>query len=380
MRQNRRLPARRGNVLVLTVLLMVCMMGILALSIDVGYLYVVDSEMQRSADAAAMSAAWDLLARNVNDTSPEDAALAARASADRFASLNLIGGDAPGLADNDVEIGYLADFTNPSAALDTSDASRFNAVRLRVRRTNQQNGEVPLYFARVLGYNSAPLDGRATATFINNFRGFRIPSSGENLEILPFALDEETWEGLSDPNATKNDDFTWDQDAREIRAGGDGVYEANLFPQGTGSPGNRGTVDIGSNNNSTRDLERQIRHGISKEDLDYIGGSLEFNDAGELYLNGDTGISAGMKDALAAIKGQPRIIPIFRSVTGPGNNATYTIVKFVGVRILHVDMSGSSKKTKKVIIQPADVVLRGGIPDTGPARSDFVYSPVWLVR
>ena len=42
---------------------------------------------------------------------------------------------------------------------------------------------------------------------------------------------------------------------------------------------------------------------------------------GKLYLNGDTGISAGVKDELASIKGQPRIIPIFSTVSGNGNNA-----------------------------------------------------------
>ena len=71
-----------------------------------------------------------------------------------------------------------------------------------------------------------------------------------------------------------------------------------------------------------------------------IGGSLQFNASGVLHLNGDTGISAGVKDELASIIGQPRIIPIFSSVVGPGNNADYTIVKFVGVRILAVKLTG----------------------------------------
>ncbi len=95
-----------------------------------------------------------------------------------------------------------------------------------------------------------------------------------------------------------------------------------MFPQGTGSPGNRGTVDIGSSNNSTADIARQIVHGISPSDFAQLGGKLEFDDSGKLYLNGDTGISAGVKDELASIMGQPRIIPIFSTVSGNGNNAT----------------------------------------------------------
>ena len=99
-----------------------------------------------------------------------------------------------------------------------------------------------------------------------------------------------------------------------------------------------------------------------------------------MALNGDPGISAGVKDELASIKGKPRIIPVFESVSGPGNNATYVIVKFAGVRIMDVKLTGSMS-SKRVIIQPASVKARGAIPATdGTPRSDFIYSPVWLVR
>jgi hypothetical protein len=86
-----------------------------------------------------------------------------------------------------------------------------------------------------------------------------------------------------------------------------------------------------------------------------------------------------VKDDLVSIKGKPRIIPIFQSVTGPGNNAEYTIVKFVGVRVMEVKLTGSMS-SKKVIIQPANIVAKGGIPDPGATTTEHVYSPVWLVR
>jgi hypothetical protein len=66
-------------------------------------------------------------------------------------------------------------------------------------------------------------------------------------------------------------------------------------------------------------------------------------------------------------------------VNGPGNNAQYTIVKFVGVRLLNVKLTGSMS-SKRVIIQPANVIARGGIPSPDPGKSYFLYSPVWLVR
>jgi hypothetical protein len=175
------------------------------------------------------------------------------------------------------------------------------------------------------------------------------------------------------------DNWMWDEQEQRVRRGRDGIREVNLYPQGTGSPGNRGTVDIGSSNNSTADIARQILHGISPQDLAYHGGKLEFDQNGKLYLNGDTGISAGVKDELASIIGQPRIIPVFSQVTGPGNNATYTIVRFVGVRIMEVSLTGSNS-SKRVIVQPAQVVTRGGIPGGQSGQTTFIYSPVRLVK
>ena len=86
-----------------------------------------------------------------------------------------------------------------------------------------------------------------------------------------------------------------------------------------------------------------------------------------------------MKDALEAIKGKPRIIPIFRTLTGNGNNAQYGIVAWVGVRILDVKLTGSNN-SKRVIIQPANIVTKGGIPNDTGQSSWYGYSPVKLIR
>ncbi|MCD4727083.1 MAG: hypothetical protein K8R46_05455, partial [Pirellulales bacterium] len=248
--------------------------------------------------------------------------------------------------------------------------------RVRVRRTADINGEIPTFFARVVGVNFSSGEAEATAAFVDNFSGFGLPP-GENLMVLPFAMDKQTWDALMDGNA--DDNWTWDED-QGITSGSDGVLEANLFPQSTGSPGNRGTVDIGASNNSTRDLARQIVDGVNQTDLDHIGGKLELGPDGTLELNGDTGISAGMKNELASIRGKPRIIPLFDSVTGNGNNATYTIVGFAGVRVMDVKLTGRMRN-KRVIVQPARVQVYGGTPaPDGPPISDYIYSPVRLVQ
>lgn len=377
--KNNRLARRRGHIAVLAAVLLTVVIALVALSVDVGYLYTVRNELQRTADASAIAAAWELFDRDGKAGSQTASTLASRAQskAAQFAGLNPVANQGPTLAADDVVVGYMANPSNPSdPLLPTPSGLLPNAVQVRVQRTGQQNGTVPLFFARVLGLADTSLQAQATAALVSGFVGFRAPADGSNLNILPFALDEGTWNSLE---VSGSDNWKYNTTTGTVSAGSDGIKEVNLYPQGTGMPGNRGTVDIGSSNNSTADIARQILYGISPADLAYHGGELRFGPDGILHLNGDTGISAGVKDELAAIIGQPRIIPVFRTVVGPGNNADYSIVKFVGVRIMEVKLTGSMS-SKRVIIQPCNVVAKGGIYQPGSTGSQYVYSPVWLVR
>jgi len=378
MQRRRFRRKRNGNILVLSAVLMVLLMAMLAFAVDLGYLYVARNEMQRSADAAALAGAWELLDEGALSGNGSVSTLDsnARAEAAQFAALNPILQAVPSLDQQDIVVGFLANPSDPAIAIDQSGVNVPNTVWVRVRRNSTQNGAVPLFMAKVLGIDSIALQTEATASLLNSFQGFQAPSNG-NLDLLPFALDLQTWNDLL--NGSGSDDWKWDAAMQQVYAGPDGILEVNLYPQGTGSPGNRGTVDIGSSNNSTADISRQIVDGVSSSDLDYHGGKLELDDDGELPLNGDTGISAGVKDELESIKGQPRIIPIFSQVAGPGNNATYTIVQFAGVRIMEVKLTGK-QSSKRVIIQPANIIARGGIPAPTSGTTKFVYSPAWLVR
>jgi Flp pilus assembly protein TadG len=378
---------RKGNVLVLTAFLLIVMVAFIAFAVDLGYLQNARVEMQRSADAAAMAAAFELVDEDRLKGTPDmsDDIEAARSRAIQYAGLNpvcttapVVNANSPNSASGDVVIGYRASDASYDTPLDTSDPTKFNAVQVRVRRTTGQNGEVPLFFGRALGRTGVAAEVLATAAVANNFGGFATPAEGETLEILPFALDKQTWDNLIN-NGVGTDNWRWDESAKQIVAGSDSIKEINLYPQGTGSPGNRGTVDVGGSNNSTADLARQILHGVSRQDMIDLGKPLEFNDNGQLFLNGDTGISAGVKDELASIKGQPRIIPIFESVADNGNNANYTIVQWVGVRVLDVKLTGSMS-SKRVTIQPANATTKHGITKTGTQTSWFVFSPPYLVR
>jgi Flp pilus assembly protein TadG len=381
---NRVRQTRQGAIAILAAILSIVLIGMVAFSVDIGYVLSAKEELQRTADASALAACWEFGERLSDGYSQTDAAAFARTTAAQYASLNHVTGSSMTVETNScnhpdggIVFGYIADFSDSQSPFQTGSTNGYNAVRIRLDKDSSANGEVPYYFAKVFGLDGQDLHTEAIAGLVRNIKGFQAPADGENLDILPYALDLQTWNNL-DTN-TGSDNYAWNEETKTVSSGSDGWVEVNLFPQGTGSPGNRGTVDIGSSSNSTADIADQIVNGISPADLAYHGGKLEFNADGKLFLNGDTGISAGVKDELASIIGKPRIIPIFSSVTGNGNNAQYTIVKWQGIRIMAVKLTGSMSQ-KHVTIQVGPVIANGVIPSTTAGTSEYVYSPVVLVK
>jgi len=176
----------------------------------------------------------------------------ARAAAQQFATSNQIGNRGPlldinasNLASGDVVLGYVNDLYNPAATFDTTSTSLLNTVTVRVRRRDAQlNGEAPSFFARIFGHNGQPLYADATAAMVRHVRDFQTPHGGVCVDLLPFALDLQTWnDWMAGPGVGATEDWTWDSATREVRPGEDGWLDVNLYPQETGSPGNRGTVD-----------------------------------------------------------------------------------------------------------------------------------------
>jgi Flp pilus assembly protein TadG len=374
---------RRGAISVLAAFMSVMVLAMVAFAVDVGYVLSSKQELQRTADAAAMAACWEYAKGLSQGKPPSEAMTQGRAAAVSYSSSNKVANLNPAinqnvsnLGDGDLVFGHMSDLYNPNSALVTATPNLYNAVRLKVRRDSTLNGETPYFFARIFGLTGQGLDAEATAGYVRNISGFQAPANGGNIDVLPYALDWDTWTALLAGNAT--DQWTYNSATKTVTAGADGVKEVNLFPQGTGSPGNRGTVDIGGSNNSTSDIARQIVYGVSPSDLAHHGGKLEFDENGELELNGDTGISAGVKDELASIKGKPRLIPIFSQVVGPGNNAQYTIVHWAGIRIMEVKLTGSMNQ-KRVIVQPCPMVVQGSIPSS-TNTSSYAYTPVVLVK
>ncbi|MHC4879455.1 MAG: pilus assembly protein TadG-related protein [Planctomycetota bacterium] len=389
--QRRVTTAREGSIVVLAAAVLILVFAFTSFTVDLGFIALTRAELQNAADSAALGGAQELGqgigAGPVASTS--DIATDVRNVAESMASLNPAG-DLDGVyidPAQDVRLGRIqwdaatgqwekiwgeAPYTlvEVVAHRDRGEAKDVNGKSL--------DGPLPLFFAPVIGHENATIVTRSAAAIFPGV-GFRIDQNSSALaDILPIAIDEETWDNLM--AGVGSDDYAYDVDDGGIENHADGILEANLYPSGSSKlpPGNRGTVDIGSPNNSTKDLKRQILNGINAEDLSWFGGELRFDDV-PVVLNGDTGLSAGIESSLKQIIGQPRAIPVFSQVSGPGNNAMYTIVKFVGIRIMDVKLTGSPSK-KRVVIQPApfsdSTVIRGETTVT----TDSIFTKPALIQ
>lgn len=376
---------RRGMVAVYVLIGLTVMLGFAALAVDVSMLYSAKAELQREADASALSAAWNMLnANRVKGGSSLTTIYAnSRAAAvtlgQKNSTLNVAGAIDP---NNDITLGHVNYGGNASDVFNNSASSTWNAAYVATKRDATHSGSISLFFAKALGVSSKDLAADATAAFWDSISGFKVTASSGNAMLLPFALNVNIWNTLVAGGYNSTDNYSYNASNGTVSSGSDGIGEINLYPgAGTGqlSPGNFGTVDIGSPNNSTSDLSRQIRYGVNASDMAYFpNGEVKLGANGTLILNGDTGLSAGIKDDLAAIIGQPRVIPLFSTMSGNGNNANYTIVGFGGIRILDVKLTGSMN-SKYVYIQPA-VAIDATAEAGSNGNSTYVYAKPQLIH
>jgi len=177
--------SQSGAVAILVALLMIVFLGIAALALDVGYLYVVRTELQNAADAAALAGAGRLYPRSITgaviSVVPPEWGSAEAAAAYPQAPANQAGGVT--LTDYDVQTGYWnlvsGTLISPLSTQGPQDAP---AVRVTVRKTGGLNsGPVHLFFARAIGVGTA--DVSATATAVTACPGVAYPGA-----LFPIAI------------------------------------------------------------------------------------------------------------------------------------------------------------------------------------------------
>ena len=398
-----RRQGRKAAIIVLAAMFMVFMMALMAFSIDLGYLLSARTEMQRTADAAALAGAWEMANADFNVRVTQSDSWSgmdsnARLKAASMAAMNQVISTDPQLElAEDISVGYLANPSDHNETMSFPALNKCNTVQVRVRYSSDINQPISYFFAPILGITSDNLLATASAIYPNqNIDGFKPPNDPNKSSLMPFTIKIDEWNNLLAGGGPDN--WAVDPETGAVSPGHDGIPEMRMFPerentnqghgnsQGVGggiTPGNFGTVDIGNNNNAAPDLWRQIRYGPNDRDFSYYpNNELKLDPVTHnLSLNGDTGITASMKSALDDIINDPnlrgpRTIFLYDNVTGQGNNTWFNIVGFAGIRVLDYSMQGNDKY---ILVQPSMVFDNSSIAGNGDT-SDFVGQPVHLVR
>ena len=319
-RQTKKLRSdRRGAILVLAAVMVAVLLGIVAFAVDYGHLLKVRTDLQRTADASALAAVQDLI-RKEDGTQDVNAA---RATARTYASNNL-NNTSFQLPDSDIQIGRFDTNSIYTNVVLLNDGT-FDAVRVTARRDGSANPEVPLFFARLLGMTEAPVTASATAVLQ------KAAAMGPGADVLPFATPKVMWDSL-----VEGDQWTVYGDGRLTDALGNNV------------PGNWGTVDIGSTDNSTSNMNDQILNGLRQTDLDALASdgripnNSQIDGSQPAWLQGEPGLSVGLKQSVQAVHGLKKVIPIFDQVGGTGNTSEFHIVGWGVVTVIDSRWMGST--------------------------------------
>jgi hypothetical protein len=204
----RQIGNERGAVLALVTLLLIVFLGLAALAIDLGLMYVARGEAQRSADAGAHAGAGWLM------HNPGASEADIRAAAIEFGTRNLVRGSEVVIKDEDVEILW--------------DERK---VRVTAHRTGAEENPVRTLFAGVLGIQTVDVAAVAAAQIW--------PGEGSDC-ILPFAIPDHWYvnDGGTLRDATIGDTY--------IGSRGDSVHSGKSRPPVTiGAWGSRGTPAMG---------------------------------------------------------------------------------------------------------------------------------------
>lgn len=396
--QNKR-GNQQGSVLVLAAVSLTMMLLMLAFALDYGRIILTKSELQSAADAAALAGAAQLIDEDIMYGSPDidNDIVQVRDYAEEFAGLNtaakinlLVDRNDANSADGGVVVGYIDNPTDRNSPFVSESVSEYNSVRVVAALNQDFNGPLGLLLGSVTGIDEKEMAVESTATLDDRIVGFAVHQPNQHLNILPFSLNVNTWDAafqtayqsqpsrIPDPmgpviaSIGMNALLNWLSAPAVVS-----VPTVKIYPYKTESPGNFGTIDIGSNDNSTSVLCDQILYGPTAEDIALIGGLALTDEDGNgvftKWFNGDTGMSAALKSSIEQIYQQPRILPLHLQVIYNGNNAEFEVCRYVGVKVVGMKMTGAEAQ-RYIEVAPAQMVSRQAVINPSAPHSRFVYA------
>jgi hypothetical protein len=363
---------RRGAVAPMTALLIIPLVGMLAFSVDVGYMVLVQGELQNAADAAALAGAEKLQGlyvqyylpgqpeqthiynKAVNNTGTVDCP---KYTAKRFSAYNKAGNTFITVPDADVTFSY-DDGTGTIQA--PAYPARFpNRITVVARRDSTANTPLSLFFGSIFSKNSVEMTAVASATIYAGEATSISAIPGVNAHILPVALDINIWKEFltsgksGGPNGTINYDDN-------------GVPQLHVYPNPGNAPGSFGLIDTGPPANNVPAFRDWIDDGQTPNDVQYLldHAMLPVSTTAPKWWKCGPGLKSTLVDNFAGVMGQPNLIPLFipvnpnfdssyQAAQGSGSNAQYNVCGFVGVTVTQADGSGSNMQ---ISVQPMAVV------------------------
>ncbi|WP_394247964.1 pilus assembly protein TadG-related protein [Arthrobacter pityocampae] len=279
-----------GAVSILVALMMVVLLGMGALAVDVGAMYVEKAQVQNGADAGALAIAQDC---------SKGACGAYMATGQAFANGNA--GDSAG---------GVTSITFPSAG------------KVRVKTNAREAGtgadHFSLYFARALGIKDTPITAEATASW-------GVPTGGTT---LPWTIGQCVFrQSLSAAQRAQLDstgNFTGDPTPVHVLL----RYDNNLdYPGCAGQNGD-------------------IKGGFGWLDLDGTGCSARVDiGTGEAGNNPGLDFPSTCDSIVATLTKEPVLIPIYTTSVLNGNRGTYTLKGFAAFQVTGYKFGGGPSVT-----------------------------------
>ncbi len=270
-------PPRPGTVLVLAAVLMFVLCGIVAFAIDTGYIVLTKTELQRAADAGAMAGAHVVL------SGPSSA----RQVAESYSEQHSAAGDPVAvLPVEDIQLGLWDDETGTFQVLHGANERRARAVRVTCRVSNARGNAAELFFAPILGRDTAELTATATAVIERSRCGLILGLNSIYCE-----------DGLTDSYESSLGSYASQTPGEEGHICSNGSIQLNsgTLIHGNASPGRGQQTTMGPGavvSGSTRPLLRRFTvKPISTGDAAAVNDNDEipsnyFSGSGDLYIAG----------------------------------------------------------------------------------------------
>lgn len=352
---------RRGGITPLTCLLLPLIVGMVAFAVDTSWIVMTRSELQNTADAAALAGANKLGENYISFSLPTQSAAnktalissavsAAKTAAKNCAAANSAGGvSGLTLLDADIDVGNTTNGVYISNA--TNSALYPNTVKVTMRRDGTANTSLKLYFAPVIGVSNVDVQAKATAMAyggtVNSLRTDLPTAAG----VLPVTYDVNAWNTFITSGA--NPDGTISKDAN-------GNPQIQIYPS-VKDTGNFGFISLNDSHVGNSTLRSWIINGPANSDIQALVNNnlipLSSHNANNWDWQGENGFKASSVSDMNSLVGKTFMMPLFKPFNsnsnnyeagdGNGSNYYYNVVAFVGVKIMPVDDTN-----REVVVTP----------------------------